>query len=257
MLEMNITNIEINYGNTEVIKNVSAKFNGGDVISLIGPNGTGKTTILKAIAQLIKYKGSIKVIGTTGKELFRDSFTYVPQMSVNNINLTVFEMVLLGRVKDLTWKIEKLHLNAVAEILDELNLSHLSCTKFSSLSGGQKQMVIMAQAMVSKPKVLLLDEPTSALDLKHQLEVMEIAKKYTKKTGAITIIVLHDIALATRYSDQILLLHEGYSIKQGIPEEVMDEKMLGKVYGVELDISKSNRGFISVTPIKSMYGGME
>jgi len=248
---MNLTDIKISYGKNNIIKNIKAEFYGGNVVSLIGPNGTGKTTLLKAIAHLIKYEGDIGVIGETGYKNFRDSFTYVPQMSVNNINLTVFEIVLLGRVRDLTWKIEKIHLNAVAEILDELNLSHLSCSKFSSLSGGQKQMVIMAQAMVSKPKILLLDEPTSALDLKHQLQIMETAKKYTKKTGSITVIVLHDIALAARYSDEILLLHDGYSIQQGIPEEVLKEELLEKIYGVELDISKSSRGFISITPIKT------
>ncbi|BBA51214.1 ABC transporter ATP-binding protein [uncultured Fusobacterium sp.] len=251
MLKMNLTDIKISYGKNNIIKNIKAEFYGGNVVSLIGPNGTGKTTLLKAIAHLIKYEGDIGVIGETGYKNFRDSFTYVPQMSVNNINLTVFEIVLLGRVRDLTWKIEKIHLNAVAEILDELNLSHLSCSKFSSLSGGQKQMVIMAQAMVSKPKILLLDEPTSALDLKHQLQIMETAKKYTKKTGSITVIVLHDIALAARYSDEILLLHDGYSIQQGIPEEVLKEELLEDIYGVELDISKSSRGFISITPIKT------
>ena len=251
MLKMNLTDIKISYGKNNIIKNIKAEFYGGNVVSLIGPNGTGKTTLLKAIAHLIKYEGDIGVIGETGYKNFRDSFTYVPQMSVNNINLTVFEIVLLGRVRDLTWKIEKIHLNAVAEILDELNLSHLSCSKFSSLSGGQKQMVIMAQAMVSKPKILLLDEPTSALDLKHQLQIMETAKKYTKKTGSITVIVLHDIALAARYSDEILLLHEGYSVQQGIPEDVLKEELLEEIYGVELDISKSSRGFISITPIKT------
>lgn len=251
MLKMNLTDIKISYGKSNIIKNIKAEFHGGNVISLIGPNGTGKTTLLKAIAHLIKYEGDINVIGENGYKNFRDSFTYVPQMSVNNINLTVFEIVLLGRVRDLTWKIEKIHLNAVAEILDELNLSHLSYSKFSSLSGGQKQMVIMAQAMVSKPKILLLDEPTSALDLKHQLQIMETAKKYTKKTGSITVIVLHDIALAARYSDEILLLHEGYSIQQGIPEDVLKEELLEEIYGVELDISKSSRGFISITPIKT------
>ena len=251
MLKMNLTDIKISYGKSNIIKNIKAEFHGGNVVSLIGPNGTGKTTLLKAIAHLIKYEGDIGVIGETGYKNFRDSFTYVPQMSVNNINLTVFEIVLLGRVRDLTWKIEKIHLNAVAEILDELNLSHLSYSKFSSLSGGQKQMVIMAQAMVSKPKILLLDEPTSALDLKHQLQIMETAKKYTKKTGSITVIVLHDIALAARYSDEILLLHEGYSIQQGIPEDVLKEELLEEIYGVELDISKSSRGFISITPIKT------
>ena len=240
MLQLEIKNIAVNYGKKEVIKDVSCVFNGGDVISLIGPNGTGKTTILKAIAKLISHHGEIKIIQDSEVKTFRESITYVPQMSVNIVNLTVFEMVLLGRVKDLTWKVEKVH------------LAPLSYTKFSSLSGGQKQMVIMAQALVSAPKVLLLDEPTSALDLKHQLQVMEIARNYTKKTNAITILVLHDIALATRYSDQLLLLHEGYSMKQGTVQEVIRPELLEKVYEVKLDVSRSEKGYITVTPISTI-----
>ena len=252
MLQLEIKNIAVNYGKKEVIKDVSCVFNGGDVISLIGPNGTGKTAILKAIAKLISHHGEIKIIQDSEVKTFRESITYVPQMSVNIVNLTVFEMVLLGRVKDLTWKVEKVHLDAVAQILEELHLTPLSYTKFSSLSGGQKQMVIMAQALVSAPKVLLLDEPTSALDLKHQLQVMEIARNYTKKTNAITILVLHDIALATRYSDQLLLLHEGYSMKQGTVQEVIRPELLEKVYEVKLDVSRSEKGYITVTPISTI-----
>ena len=135
MLQLEIKNIAVNYGKKEVIKDVSCVFNGGDVISLIGPNGTGKTTILKAIAKLISHHGEIKIIQDSEVKTFRESITYVPQMSVNIVNLTVFEMVLLGRVKDLTWKVEKVHLDAVAQILEELHLTPLSYTKFSSLSG--------------------------------------------------------------------------------------------------------------------------
>lgn len=252
MLQMELKNIAINYGKKKVIKDVSCIFQGGNIISIIGPNGTGKTTILKSIARLISYQGKIKIIQDSQVKEFYESITYVPQMSVNTVNLTVFEMVLLGRVKDLTWKVEKSHLDAVANILEELKLSSLSYTKFSNLSGGQKQMVIMAQALISNPKILLLDEPTSALDLKHQLQVMEIAKDYTKKTGAITILVLHDIALATRYSDQLLLLHEGYSLKQGNIQDVLQPEILEKVYEVRLDVSKSEKGYITITPISTI-----
>ena len=228
MLQMEMKHLTISYGKKEVIKDVSCFFEGGKVVSLIGPNGTGKTTILKAIAKLIRSHGEIIVIEDQQIKEFRESITYVPQMSVNIVNLTVFEIVLLGRVKDLTWKVEKVHLDAVADILEELHLTPLSYSKFSSLSGGQKQMVIMAQALVSRPKVLLLDEPTSALDLKHQLQVMEIARNYTKKTGAITILVLHDIALATRYSDQLVLLHEGYSVNKEKLKKYFDQKFWKK-----------------------------
>lgn len=252
MFQLEVKNIAINYGRKEVIKGANCIFKSGDVISLIGPNGTGKTTLLKAIANLIKYNGEIKIISKKDNSKFLEGITYVPQMSLNRINLTVFEMVLLGRVKELSWKVEKIHLDAVANILEELNLTPLSYMKFSSLSGGQKQMVIMAQALVSNPKVLLLDEPTSALDLKHQLQIMEVARNYTKKTGAITILVLHDISLAARYSDQFLLLHNGHSIKQGNVNEVVKEEILEDVYEVKLDISRSKNGYITITPIEKL-----
>lgn len=252
MFQLEVKNIAINYGRKEVIKAANCIFKSGDVISLIGPNGTGKTTLLKAIANLIKYNGEIKIINKKDNSKFLEGITYVPQMSLNRINLTVFEMVLLGRVKELSWKVEKIHLDAVANILEELNLTPLSYMKFSSLSGGQKQMVIMAQALVSNPKVLLLDEPTSALDLKHQLQIMEVARNYTKKTGAITILVLHDISLAARYSDQLLLLHNGHSIKQGDVNEVVKEEILEHVYEVKLDISRSKNGYITITPIEKI-----
>lgn len=252
MLELKMKNISVNYGKKEIVKNISCNFQGGKLISLIGPNGTGKTTLLKSIANLLKYKGKIEILENGEKKEYKNNIVYVPQLSVNLINLTVFEMVLLGRVKDLSWKVSKEHLDAVAQILEELNLSHLSYLKFSSLSGGQKQMVVMAQSLVSNPKILLLDEPTSALDLKHQLQIMEVAKKYTKKTGAITILVLHDIALATRYSDEFLLLNDGYLIAQGGIEEVIRPEILENIYEVKLDISKSNRGYTTITPISGV-----
>lgn len=249
-MKMKISNLGVSYGKKDVIKDISAIFKGGEMVSVIGPNGAGKTTMVKAVARLTSHRGKVEVTKKDGSKVSHENFTYVPQMSISKINLTVFEMVLLGRIKNLTWKVEQVHLDAVTKILDELRLTPLSYTPFSSLSGGQKQMVIMAQALVSKPKVLILDEPTSALDLNHQLQVMDIAMKYTKKAGAITIIVLHDIGLASRYSDQIVLLNDGYFVKQGNPEQVLDSKLLEKIYNVEVDVSINQNGYVTVTPIR-------
>ena len=220
MLQLEIKNIAVNYGKKEVIKDVSCVFNGGDVISLIGPNGTGKTTILKAIAKLISHHGEIKIIQDSEVKTFRESITYVPQMSVNIVNLTVFEMVLLGRVKDLTWKVEKVHLDAVAQILEELHLTPLSYTKFSSLSGGQKQMVIMAQALVSAPKVLLLDEPFSNLDVHLRGVMRDEVKRIQKQFGITMVVVTHDQEDAFRLADRIVVLNNGKIEQIGTPKEL-------------------------------------
>lgn len=253
-MELILKKIDIKYGKNHIIKNIQTKIKGGDVVTIIGPNGAGKTTFLKAVAKLIKHSGIVE-LNDIEEEKLKESFTYVPQMSVNDIDLTVFEIVLLGQIKNLKWKLEEDKLDAVAKILKKLNLSHLTYHKFSSLSGGQKQMVVMAQALISNPKVLLLDEPTSALDLKHQLQIMELAKKYTKETGGITIIILHDIGLAARYSDEILLLHDGVLLQQGSPKNILDKELLGKAYDIDLEIAESESGFISIIPIKTRSKG--
>lgn len=250
MIKMEMSKIAVSFQNKKVLKDVSTTLKGGEFTSIIGPNGTGKTTLIRAVANLIKSKGDVVVTDENGKKYSRDNIAYVPQMSTTTTELSVFEMVLLGRVKDLSWKVEQHHLDAVTDMLEELGLLGISCVPFCKLSGGQRQLVVMAQALVSKPKVLLLDEPTSALDLRHQLQVLDIAQKYTKETGAITLVVLHDLALVARYSDNVLLLHDGYVAKEGLPKNVLDPELLEKVYQVEVDVSLSSEGYTTVTPIR-------
>ncbi len=250
MISLKISNLAVSYQANDVIKDISSEFKGGEMTSIIGSNGTGKTTMIKAISSLIKYKGKVVLKDSDGKEMSKSKIAYIPQMSTTTTALSVFEMVLLGRVKDLSWKVEQQHIDAVTDMLDELGLLPLSYTPFCSLSGGQRQLVVMAQALVSKPKVLLLDEPTSALDLRHQLQVLDVAQQYTKQEGIITLVVLHDLALVARYSDNILLLHDGYVVKDGTPKYVLQPELLQKAYKVEVDVSLSNEGYTTVTPIR-------
>lgn len=247
---MKADKVSVKFKNKEVLKDITATFHEGEVTSIIGPNGTGKTTFIKAISKMINYEGTIHMNENPKEKLPMDKIAYVPQMSSSNSNLTVFEMVLLGHMKDLRWKIPKEKLEETNRILKKINLSHLSRNKFSSLSGGQKQLVIMAQALVSKPKILLLDEPTSALDIRHQLQVLDLAREYTKENNAITIVVIHDLALSTRYSDKIILLNGGYVAKEGLAEEVLDPSLLKEVYKVEVEVCCTKKGYLSVTPVK-------
>ncbi|HCQ90147.1 MULTISPECIES: ABC transporter ATP-binding protein [unclassified Clostridium] len=241
--------VSVKFKNKEVLKDITATFHEGEITSIIGPNGTGKTTFIKAMSKMINYEGTIHMDRNPKEKIPIEKMAYVPQMSNSNSNLTVFEMVLLGHMKDLRWKISKDKLEETNKILKKINLSHLSYNKFSSLSGGEKQLVIMAQALVSKPKILLLDEPTSALDIRHQLQVLDLAREYTTENNAITIIVIHDLALSTRYSDKFILLSEGYVAKEGKPEEVLDPLLLKEVYKVEVEVCCTKKGYLSVTPI--------
>jgi len=178
-----VDKVSVKYKNKEVLRDITSTFNQGEITSIIGPNGTGKTTFIKAISNMVNYGGHIYMNENNKEKISMEKVGYVPQMSNSSSGLTVFEMVLLGHMKDLKWKISKDKLEETNKILKKINLSHLSYNKFSSLSGGEKQLVIMAQTLVSKPKILLLDEPTSALDIRHQLQVLDLAREYTTENN--------------------------------------------------------------------------
>lgn len=250
MIDLKLENITIKFGGRKIIDNLSAEFKGGEMTAIIGKNGVGKTTFIKSIAELTKHSGNVNLYRDNKKIESKKNIAYVPQLGSLNTKLTVFEMVLLGLVNNLKWHITNEQLEMVSNVIEELNLTHLSKQPFNTLSGGQKQLVSMAQSMISKPKVLLLDEPTSALDLRHQLIVMNLAQKYTKETGAVTIFVVHDLMLASRYGANLLLLNDGKIKAFDTAEKVLKPEMLESVYGVKISVERTKNGFLSAVPIE-------
>lgn len=250
MTDLSIKNLKVGYGSKTVIEEVSADFKGGEMTAVIGRNGVGKTTFIKALAGLSEKSGEIRLM-EDGKEISVKKHTaYVPQLGSSNTRLTVFEMVLLGLVNNLKWNVTKEQLERVSETLTQMRIHGISDQPFNTLSGGQKQMVAMAQSLISKPKVLLLDEPTSALDLRHQLIVMDIAQKYTRETGAVTIFVVHDLMLASRYGERLLLLQKGKVRAYGKAQDVLKEELIEEIYKVEVSVEETKNGFLNVVPIR-------
>jgi len=250
MTDLSIKNLKVGYGSKSIIEDVSAEFKGGEMTAVIGRNGVGKTTFIKALAGLSEKSGEIRLM-EDGKEISVKKHTaYVPQLGSSNTRLTVFEMVLLGLVNNLKWNVTKEQLERVSETLTQMRIHGISDQPFNTLSGGQKQMVAMAQSLISKPKVLLLDEPTSALDLRHQLIVMDIAQKYTRETGAVTIFVVHDLMLASRYGERLLLLQKGKVRAYGKARDVLKEELIEEIYKVEVSVEETKNGFLNVVPIR-------
>ena len=158
-------------------------------------------------------------------------------------------MVLLGLVSNLKWHVTDEQTEMVWQTLKELGIDHIARQPFHTLSGGQKQLVSMAQSLIGRPKVLLLDEPTSALDLKHQLIVMDLAERYTREQNAVTIFVVHDLMLASRYGSNLLVLHKGGIYAYDRAERILKPDLIREVYGVESRVLSLEEGYQMVLPL--------
>lgn len=248
-LELRVENLNVGFGRRTVLRDISFTVHAGEFICLLGQNAAGKTTLFKAVSNLIASSGRVTLC-ENGKALPRSAIAYLPQLTQVQSRLTVFEMVMLGLGRRLSWRVTPDIFERVDQTLHAMQISHLADRPVASLSGGQKQLVFMAQAFVARPKVLLLDEPTSALDLRHQLVVMEAARRYAAETGAVCLAVVHDLLTASRFSRSLLLLEEGRISALASPEEVLRAEKLEPVYHVDVSVEQSRSGFLQVVPLR-------
>jgi len=227
------------YRSRRVLNEISLLLEPG-VTALIGPNAAGKSTLLKCLGGILSPAGRVSLNGrdlsTFSHQERSQSISYLPQSDFHRGKLTVFEMVLLGRLHDLSWRISPSEIDSVQELLDEMSLGILASNMIDELSGGQAQLVALAQALIRGPAALLLDEPTSNLDLRHQFEVCTRIREMTRSRKMMTIISLHDLNLAARYADRIVVLNQGSIYAVGVPSKVLTAQMMSDVYHVDAEI---------------------
>lgn len=166
----------------------------------------------------------------------------MPQAFGCNAALTVFESVLLALKQTTGWRVEAENLEKVAETLSELGLGHIADRGLANLSGGQAQMVAMAQTLVRAPKVVLLDEPTSALDLHHQLSIMTAVRQSALAKDIIVFAALHDLNLAAEFCDRLILIRDGRILADGDPEQILAMPEIGETYRVKTSLETTSRG---------------
>jgi len=253
-VRVSIANLSFSYPGKDVLKNVNLSLGSQEVLCVTGPNGSGKSTLVKCIEGINRAQsGKIFLDGEDSAGLSRQDMAkligYVPQSSNQLFSSTVFDTVLMGRKPHYNWRCCEEDVHIVAEILQLLDLGGLAMDDYNKLSGGQQQRVLIARALAQQPKMLLLDEPTSALDISHQLEVMEIISDLVKKHKISVIMVIHDLNLASRYADSIMLLKEGEVYASGSAENTLTETNIEHVYGVEANIHIHD-GTLSVTPVR-------
>lgn len=251
---LRIENLNFSYNGRLVLNNISLNTEPGDFLGIVGPNGSGKSTLLRNIDGILKPKnGEIYIDEKNQESLNRREIAkligYVPQKEGNIFPITVFETVLLGRKPHINWKETKKDKQIVAETLEKLHLGDFALRDINQLSGGERQKVYIARALVQRPKMLLLDEPTANLDLKHQIEVLDLLLE-TKKKGVTIIIAIHDLNLALRYCDRFIILSNGKVFASG-KQEIINKKNIEMVYGVKVDVLNKD-GQKIIIPFESL-----
>lgn len=239
-----LKNIYAGYNEVDVIHDISLKIEKGKSLCILGPNGCGKTTLLKAMAGIIPSKGEILIDGIDIKKMKRHEIArkiaVMTQISSVYFSYTVFETVLLGRYLYIKNSILKTpsqrDIQYTKECLEAVGLLELKDTQISTLSGGQLQRVFLARTLAQEPDIILLDEPTNHLDLKYQKELIDYLKKWSKETGNTIVGVFHDINLAMNLADDILVMENGKLAGYGESKSIVSGPLLNRVY--QMDITK-------------------
>ncbi len=249
---LEVDGIEFSYDSTPILKGVTFEVKRREMVAILGPNGAGKSTLLKCINGILKPKGGVVMVEGLPGESYgtrerAKKMGYVPQTNTGNF-MTVFDAVLLGRKPYIRWGPGERDLKLVEETLKLVGLESLALKRTNSLSGGELQKVVVARALVQKPRVLLLDEFTNNLDLKNQLEVMKLVSKITHESGVASIVVMHDINLALRYSDKFVVMAKGAIHARG-GKEIIEPQLMKEVYGIEVLVGNLG-GVPLVVPIE-------
>lgn len=251
-MTFSIDQLSAGYDRNLVLNNVNfAEIEQGQLVGVIGPNAAGKSTLFKTITGLVKPRsGNILLNGTSLSEQSRKAkskrVAYMPQTYFCNAFLTVFESVLLALKQNSGWRVKEDNLAQVEDILTDLGLMHLAGRGLSELSGGQSQMVAAARTLVRKPELVLLDEPTSALDLHHQLSIMTSVRQSIVSKNLIGMIALHDLNLAAKFCDRLILIRDGHILADGLPEEVLSLPELNETYRVDTSLEHTQRGALYI-----------
>jgi iron complex transport system ATP-binding protein len=231
-------NVTVRFGTRDIVRQANLALKAGELVAMIGPNGAGKTTLMRALAGLIPAQGAITVDGKplaalTQRERAR-AVAYLPQGHVFHWPMPVASIVMLGRAPhaDAFSTTTAADREAVAQALAMTETQDFAQRPVTTLSGGERARVALARAMATQARVLLADEPTAALDPRHQLTVMALLRQ-AARNGAAILAIMHDLTLAARFADRVIMMDAGAIAADGTPAEAMSSERLAAVFGIQ------------------------
>ena len=250
---IDVRGLSHSYGTLRVLKEVSFKVAAGEFVGIVGANGSGKTTLLNCVSGILGPTGGIirvcgKEVRTTDSMEMARSVAIVPQESSDNFAFTVEEMVLMGRyahIERFSFEEERDH-EAAEHAMKATGTWKLRERSVTELSGGEKRRVIIARALAQEPRVMLLDEPTSHLDLRHQLEILGLIREQNGRKGLTVLAVFHDLNLAARFCDRLLIMDSGRITASGAPGEVLTRENIAHAFRVDANVATNAAGRVVV-----------
>ena len=254
---MTARNLRVKIAGKEILHGLNVDIAAGRRTAIVGPNGAGKTTLLRALAGLNhRYTGEIvldgRELGSYSEKALARVRAILPQERAAAQGLTVEQLVTYGRFAHaglFQTRSDAEDKEAVAWAMETAQVSAFAEREVHTLSGGERQRVFLAMALSQRPRLLLLDEPTTYLDVAHQLRVMEIITRLNRVHGMTILMVLHDMAHAMQYADDIVLMQSGRVRATGTPTEVLTEERIADVFGVRVEIFTNSRGIRVPSPV--------
>ncbi|MGW5148029.1 ABC transporter ATP-binding protein [Rhodococcus koreensis] len=259
-------NLSLGYGDRVIVDHLNLEVRTGVITTVIGPNGCGKSTLLRALGRLLKPRnGSVlldgKAIGSIRTKDVARTLGMLPQAPVAPEGLTVADLVARGRHPHQSWlrQWSSDDEGEVAEALALTGVSDLADRPVDQLSGGQRQRAWISMALAQGTDILLLDEPTTYLDLAHSVEVLDLVDRMHEELGRTVVMVLHDLNLAIRYSDQLIVMRDGTIVASGAPKDIISAELLLEVFGLEAAVIAdpvSDRPLVVPIGTRHVYGAI-
>ena len=248
---LNVHGVSCKLGSNQVLQDLTLPtLHGGQLVALIGPNGSGKSTLLRSIGGLAR--ADITTLTLNGSDLRQlparsraEQIRYLPQALPQAIHLTVIEALLVALNARRTMGTPE-SMSKIQDVLNDLGIADLGSRYLDELSGGQRQLVSLAQYLVHEPAVLLLDEPLASLDLNYQHHVMQLLKRLTVSSGLLVVIVLHDLNVAMRYADFVLMLNKGRLAGSGTSASVLTPETLAEIFLLQARVEPCSQGYANI-----------